>query len=81
MRRLFKFLLIAALLALGFAAYSYLGARFTAGRLLGPDPALTGRTVAFSAPLQRNFVGVPKDQTADPAFPAGYAIRGRDARP
>ena len=38
----------------------------------------TGRTVTFSDPVQRNFVDVPKDQAADPAFPAGYAIRGRD---
>lgn len=38
----------------------------------------TGRTVTFSDPVQRNFVDVPADQAADPAFPAGYAIRGRD---
>jgi hypothetical protein len=38
----------------------------------------TGRTVTFSDPVQRNFVDVPKDQRADPAFPKGYAIRGRD---
>jgi vancomycin resistance protein YoaR len=38
----------------------------------------TGRTVTFSDPVQRNFVDVPKDQAADPAFPKGYAIRGRD---
>ena len=38
----------------------------------------TGRTVTFSDPLQKNFVDVPADQPADPAFPAGYAIRGRD---
>ena len=38
----------------------------------------TGRTVTFSDPVQRNFVNVPADQLADPAFPAGYAIRGRD---
>ena len=53
MRRLFKSLFIAALMALGFAAYSYLGARFTAGQLLGNDPPLTGRTVKF------HFKGVP----------------------
>ncbi len=53
MRRLFKFLLITALLAAGFAAYSYLGARFTAGRLLGTDPPLSARTVQF------NYQGVP----------------------
>jgi vancomycin resistance protein YoaR len=38
----------------------------------------TGRTVTFSDPAQRNFVDVPRDQLADPAFPRGYAIRGRD---
>ncbi|HEU5288822.1 MAG TPA: VanW family protein, partial [Candidatus Limnocylindria bacterium] len=38
----------------------------------------TGRTVRFSDPIQRNFVNVPADQPADPAFPKGYAIRGRD---
>ena len=38
----------------------------------------TGRTVTFTDPLQKNFVDVPKDQPADPAFPKGYAIRGRD---
>ena len=38
----------------------------------------TGRTVTFSAPLQRSFVDVPDDQEADTAFPKGYAIRGRD---
>ncbi len=38
----------------------------------------TGRTVTFSDAVQRNFVAVPADQPADPAFPKGYAIRGRD---
>ncbi len=38
----------------------------------------TGRTVTFSAPSQWNFVAVPKTQPADPAFPKGYAISGRD---
>ena len=38
----------------------------------------TGRTVTFSAPVQRSFVAVPKDQPADPAFPAGYSLAGRD---
>lgn len=48
MARFFKFLLTAALLCLGFAAYSYLGARFSAGRMLGGDPPLTGRSVVFA---------------------------------
>jgi vancomycin resistance protein YoaR len=38
----------------------------------------TGRTVTFSDPVQRNFKAVPKDQPADPAFPRGYALQGRD---
>src|SRR6266851_5385610 len=38
----------------------------------------TGRTVTFTDPAQRNFVDVPADQPADPAFPKGYALRGRD---
>jgi vancomycin resistance protein YoaR len=38
----------------------------------------TGRSVAFSDAVQRNFVDVPADQPADPAFPKGYALRGRD---
>jgi vancomycin resistance protein YoaR len=38
----------------------------------------TGRSVVFSDAVQRNFVDVPADQPADPAFPKGYALRGRD---
>jgi vancomycin resistance protein YoaR len=38
----------------------------------------TGRTVTFTDPVQRNFIDVPADQPADPAFPKGYALRGRD---
>ncbi len=38
----------------------------------------TGRSVAFSDAAQRNFVDVPASQPADPAFPAGYKIAGRD---
>jgi vancomycin resistance protein YoaR len=38
----------------------------------------TGRTVTFTDAVQRNFIDVPADQRADPAFPKGYAIRGRD---
>lgn len=53
MRRFVKLLLIVAFLAGCFAAYSYLGARFAAGRLLGSNPPLTGRTMQF------DFQGVP----------------------
>ena len=38
----------------------------------------TNRTVTYSDAVQRNFVDVPADQPADPAFPKGYAIKGRD---
>lgn len=38
----------------------------------------TGRTVTFSAPVQRNFVDVPADQPADPAFIPGSKVAGRD---
>lgn len=38
----------------------------------------TNRTVTFTDAVQRNFVDVPADQPADPAFPKGYAIKGRD---
>ena len=54
MKRLAKFLFLVVLLCGGFATYSYAGARFAAGRLLGADPPLTGRTVQFK------FQGVPE---------------------
>ncbi|HET7700079.1 MAG TPA: VanW family protein, partial [Candidatus Limnocylindria bacterium] len=38
----------------------------------------TGRTVTFSDPVQRNFTDVPAGYPADPAFPPGYTVRGRD---
>ncbi|MEX2047797.1 MAG: VanW family protein [Chloroflexota bacterium] len=38
----------------------------------------TGRTVVFSNPVQRNFVEVPADQPADPAFLPGVQVAGRD---
>jgi hypothetical protein len=48
MARFFKFLLVLALIGLGFATYSYLGARVAAGRMLGSNPPLTGRTIVFA---------------------------------
>jgi len=48
MARFFKFVFTLVLACLGFAAYSYLGARFTVGRMLGDDPPLTGRTIVFA---------------------------------
>ena len=38
----------------------------------------TGRTVTFSDAVQRNFVNPPADQPADPAFPKGVSVAGRD---
>jgi len=38
----------------------------------------TGRTVAVSAATQKNFVQPAADQPADPAFPKGVTVAGRD---
>jgi vancomycin resistance protein YoaR len=38
----------------------------------------TGRTVVVSAPTQKNFVHPAADQPADPAFPRGVSVDGRD---
>lgn len=38
----------------------------------------TGRTVVFGNAVQRNFVDVPADQPADPAFIPGSKVAGRD---
>ena len=38
----------------------------------------TGRTVIVSAPTQKNFVHPAADQPADPAFPRGVSVDGRD---
>jgi vancomycin resistance protein YoaR len=38
----------------------------------------TGRTVVFSTAVQSNFVDVPADQPADPAFIPGSKVMGRD---
>src|SRR5438876_4921309 len=39
----------------------------------------TGRTVVISDALQKNFVHPAADQPADPAFPKGVSVDGRDA--
>ena len=39
----------------------------------------TGRTVVFSEPVQWNFVLPAATQPADPAFPPGASVAGRDA--
>jgi vancomycin resistance protein YoaR len=38
----------------------------------------TGRTVSVSNAVQWNFVNPPADQPADPAFPPGVSVAGRD---
>jgi vancomycin resistance protein YoaR len=38
----------------------------------------TGRTVVLSGPAQRNFVQPAPDQPADPHFPKGAVVAGRD---
>jgi len=38
----------------------------------------TGRTVTFTDALQKNFVSPAADQPADPAFPKGVTVQGRD---
>ena len=38
----------------------------------------TGRTVVISEATQKNFVHPPADQPADPAFPKGVSVDGRD---
>ena len=38
----------------------------------------TGRTVIVSDAVQRNFVHPAADQPADPAFPVGVSVDGRD---
>ncbi|HEX9579748.1 MAG TPA: hypothetical protein VF970_01450 [Gemmatimonadales bacterium] len=53
MRRFFKWLFIAALACGAFVVYSYAGARLTAGRVVGPNPPFSGRTIKFY------FDGVP----------------------
>jgi vancomycin resistance protein YoaR len=38
----------------------------------------TGRTVVVTNPIQKNFVHPAADQPADPAFPKGVSVDGRD---
>ena len=38
----------------------------------------TGRTVTFTDAVQKNFVSPAADQPADPAFPKGVTVQGRD---
>lgn len=53
MKRFFKILVVLVLAASGFVMYSYAGARFTAGRVVGASPPFAERTMTFV------FKGVP----------------------
>jgi hypothetical protein len=53
MERFFKFVLVVCGLAVGFAAYSYLGARMTVGQILGTESPLSQRSIHFE------YHGVP----------------------
>ncbi|HWP38010.1 MAG TPA: hypothetical protein VNL18_10705 [Gemmatimonadales bacterium] len=66
MARLFKWLLLAALLCAAFVIYSYLGARITAGKVLGPNPPVSDRTIEFA------FDGVPDLQGRPRAWVITY---------
>jgi hypothetical protein len=60
MERFFKFLLVVAGLCLGFAAYSYLGARMTVGQLLGTESPLSERTIQFQYHGVQQLPGHPR---------------------
>lgn len=60
MGRFFKFLFTIVVLCLVFAAYSYLGARFTAGRMLGTESPLSGRTIQFAYKGTPDLPGRPR---------------------
>lgn len=53
MRRLLKLLVLVVLVAAALGTTSYVGARATAGKLLGNDPPMSDRTITFA------FRGVP----------------------
>lgn len=58
--RLIKWLIVLAMVGAGLAAASYAGARFTAGRMLGPQPPLSGRTVQFEYKGVEELPGKPR---------------------
>lgn len=60
MRRLIKWIIILAMI--GGLAYgaSYVGARAAAGKLLGPEPPLTGRRATFAFKGVQEMAGTPR---------------------
>jgi hypothetical protein len=60
MIRLFKWLFVLAFVAGLAAAGSYAGARFTAGRLLGTEPPVSGRTIQFAYKGVETLPGKPR---------------------
>ena len=60
MRRLIKWIIVLAMI--GGLAYgaSYVGARAAAGKLLGPEPPLTGRSVAFAFKGVQDMTDTPR---------------------
>lgn len=60
MSRAFKWLLLLVAAAAGFALYSYLGARFTAGRVVGSNPPMSERTITFAFEGVAELPGQPR---------------------
>lgn len=60
MGRFLKWLFVLALVAGAAALYSYVGARFTAGKLVGSNPPLTGRTMVFDWDGVEGLRGTPR---------------------
>jgi hypothetical protein len=65
--RLGKWLLLVVAAAAAFVLYSYLGARFTAGKLVGSNPPFSDRTIAFA------FGGAPELPGRPRAWVISYA--------
>ncbi len=60
MGRFIKFLTVVGGLVLGFAAYSYLGARMTVGQILGTESPLSVREIHFDYHGVPNLPGHPR---------------------
>lgn len=70
MGRFVRVLLILVAAAAAFTLYSYAGARFTAGRVVGSNPPFSDRTITFA------FDGVPEL----PGRPRAWVIDYRRSR-
>lgn len=60
MERVLKWLFILAVVAGGLAVMSYAGARVTAGKLIGPNRPVTGRTIEFAFEGAAQLPGKPR---------------------